>query len=153
MRCVVDDDAYAKLLFARNLLTSQNGHATNGTEPTLSLLSDRDYTLYVLSCIRLTNSMCCTGLRIQRGMTRRSLQINSIELHSCGTNDFCPRREFHIDWTHRYLTRLCDQIVCLLSPRHSRAIIWGDEDGDDESAHSDNDDSESQTRRYGYIFS
>ncbi|KAH9988133.1 hypothetical protein BJV77DRAFT_1061467 [Russula vinacea] len=41
----------------------------------------------------------------------------------------------------RYLTKLCDQIVCLLSSEHSKAIVWGDEDGDDASTDSDNDDS------------
>jgi type IV secretory pathway protease TraF len=41
----------------------------------------------------------------------------------------------------RYLTKLCDQIVCLLSSEHSQAIVWGDEDGDDASTDSDNDDS------------
>ena len=43
--------------------------------------------------------------------------------------------------SHRYLTKLCDQIVCLLSSEHSQAIVWGDEDGDDVSDDSDNDDS------------
>ena len=41
----------------------------------------------------------------------------------------------------RYLTKLCDQIVCLLSSEHSQAIVWGDEDDDDISIDSDNDDS------------
>ena len=27
----------------------------------------------------------------------------------------------------RYLTKLCDQIVCLLSSEHSQAIVWGGE--------------------------
>jgi hypothetical protein len=27
----------------------------------------------------------------------------------------------------RYLTKLCDQLVCLLSSMHSQAIVWGDE--------------------------
>jgi D-ribose pyranose/furanose isomerase RbsD len=27
----------------------------------------------------------------------------------------------------RYLTKICDQLVCLLSAEHSQAIIWGDE--------------------------
>ncbi|KAI0297435.1 hypothetical protein BC826DRAFT_166673 [Russula brevipes] len=41
----------------------------------------------------------------------------------------------------RYLTKLCDQIVCLLSSEHSQQIVWDDDDGDDESTDSDNDDS------------
>jgi hypothetical protein len=41
----------------------------------------------------------------------------------------------------RYLTKLCDQIVCLLSSEHSQQIVWDDDGGDDESTDSDNDDS------------
>ncbi|KAH9029425.1 hypothetical protein EDB85DRAFT_1867188 [Lactarius pseudohatsudake] len=44
----------------------------------------------------------------------------------------------------RYLTKLCDQLVCLLSTEHSQAIVWGDEvdDMDDASLDSENDDSD-----------
>ncbi|KAI9437934.1 hypothetical protein BJY52DRAFT_1381767 [Lactarius psammicola] len=43
----------------------------------------------------------------------------------------------------RYLTKLCDQLVCLLSAEHSQAIVWEDEvaDPDDASLDSENDDS------------
>jgi hypothetical protein len=27
----------------------------------------------------------------------------------------------------RYLTKICDQLVCLLSSKHSQAIVWDDE--------------------------
>ncbi|KAI9450273.1 hypothetical protein BJY52DRAFT_1357697 [Lactarius psammicola] len=44
----------------------------------------------------------------------------------------------------RYLNKLCDQLVCLLSAKHSQAIVWGDEvdDTDDTSIDSENDDSD-----------
>ncbi|KAI9437933.1 hypothetical protein BJY52DRAFT_1229957 [Lactarius psammicola] len=44
----------------------------------------------------------------------------------------------------RYLTKLCDQLVCLLSAEHSRAIVWEDEadDTDDAPLDSENDDSD-----------
>ncbi|KAH8986023.1 hypothetical protein EDB92DRAFT_1949474 [Lactarius akahatsu] len=44
----------------------------------------------------------------------------------------------------RYLTKLCDQLVCLLSTEHSQAIVWGDEvdDMDGASLHSENIDSD-----------
>ena len=35
----------------------------------------------------------------------------------------------------RYLTKICDQLVCLLSSEHSQAIVWGDSEVD-----SDNQD-------------
>ncbi len=33
----------------------------------------------------------------------------------------------------RYLTKMCDQVVALLSPEHSASIVWGDDDSDTES--------------------
>jgi hypothetical protein len=43
----------------------------------------------------------------------------------------------------RYLTKLCDQLVCLLSAEHSQAIVWGDEvdDPGDTPLDLENDDS------------
>jgi hypothetical protein len=41
----------------------------------------------------------------------------------------------------RYLTKLCDQIICLISTRHSEAIVWGDE-VDYEGRDSENDESD-----------
>ena len=47
---------------------------------------------------------------------------------------------------NRYLTKLCDQLVCLLSTEHSQAIVWGNpekvDDLDDVLLDSENDDSE-----------
>ena len=44
----------------------------------------------------------------------------------------------------RYLTKICDQIVCLLSSKHSRAIVWEDEieDPDNFSLDLENFDSD-----------
>ena len=44
----------------------------------------------------------------------------------------------------RYLTKLCDQLICLLSTVHSQAIVWGEEvcDLDDPLLDLENDDSE-----------
>ncbi|KAF8270133.1 hypothetical protein EI94DRAFT_1572289 [Lactarius quietus] len=48
-----------------------------------------------------------------------------------------------VTFMSRYLTKLCDQLVCLLSAEHSQAIVWGDEIDDltDTSLDSENDDS------------
>ena len=32
-----------------------------------------------------------------------------------------------------YLTKMCDQVVALLSREHTASIVWGDEDSDTES--------------------
>ena len=44
----------------------------------------------------------------------------------------------------RYLTKLCDQLVCLLSAEHSQAIVWGAgvDDLVDASLELENDDSD-----------
>lgn len=34
---------------------------------------------------------------------------------------------------HRYLTKICDQVIALLSLEHSTAIVWSDQDSDTES--------------------
>ena len=41
-----------------------------------------------------------------------------------------------------YLTKMCDQVVALLSTDHSASIIWNDEDGDNSSIDIDTGDSD-----------
>jgi hypothetical protein len=43
---------------------------------------------------------------------------------------------------NRYLTKLCDQVVALLSPEHSASIVWNDGDGDNKSVDVDVGDSD-----------
>jgi hypothetical protein len=40
----------------------------------------------------------------------------------------------------RYLTKMCDQVIALLSPEHTASIVWGDEDSDTESMDVDTGD-------------
>jgi hypothetical protein len=40
----------------------------------------------------------------------------------------------------RYLTKMCDQVVALVSPEHAASIVWGDEDSDTESMDVDTGD-------------
>lgn len=42
----------------------------------------------------------------------------------------------------RYLSKLCDQLVCLLSSVHSKAIVWGGKDGGADTDDDDDDDSD-----------
>jgi hypothetical protein len=35
--------------------------------------------------------------------------------------------------TNRYLTKICDQVIALLSATHSASLVWGDEDNDNDS--------------------
>ena len=55
---------------------------------------------------------------------------------------------------NRYLTKLCDQPVCLLSARHSKAIVWGDEADDrvyNFTVAKANEQDESVTARLGFM--
>jgi hypothetical protein len=91
---------------------------------------------------RKNKPISCTGLKIQHGMIRRSPLFSVIGLRSCGMSDYACLPEFQIDRDiRRYLTKLCDQIVCLLSSEHSRAIVWDDENDDDALTDPDDDDS------------
>jgi hypothetical protein len=44
---------------------------------------------------------------------------------------------------NRYLTKICDQVVALLSKEHTASIVWGDEDDDAESLDVDTSDDDS----------
>ena len=48
----------------------------------------------------------------------------------------------------RYLNKLCDQLVCLLSNEHSKALVWSGDDNDkadDECGDDDDDDDDDDT--------
>jgi hypothetical protein len=45
---------------------------------------------------------------------------------------------------HRYLNKLCDQLVCLLSSEHSKAIVWSNDDNDKAEEYDDDEDSDGQ---------
>jgi hypothetical protein len=40
----------------------------------------------------------------------------------------------------RYLTKICDQVIALLSATHSTSLVWGDDDSDTESIDIDDGD-------------
>jgi hypothetical protein len=40
----------------------------------------------------------------------------------------------------RYLNKLCDQLLCLLSSEHSRALVWGNENNEKADEEGDDDD-------------
>ena len=41
--------------------------------------------------------------------------------------------------SHRYLTKMCDQIVSLISSEHAGSILWSDEDNEDEDIDDESD--------------
>ena len=40
---------------------------------------------------------------------------------------------------YRYLTKICEQVVAMLSTEHSASIVWGDDDDDDDDGSMDVD--------------
>jgi hypothetical protein len=48
---------------------------------------------------------------------------------------------------NRYLTKICDQVIALLSTTHSTSLIWGDEGSDTDSVTIDDGD---EDRLYTY---
>jgi hypothetical protein len=40
---------------------------------------------------------------------------------------------------HRYLNKLCDQLVCLLSSEHSQGLVWSGIDNDKADGECDDD--------------
>ena len=87
----------------------------------------------------------CTGQRIPRGTTKQSQPFSGIELRSCGAADFPIVLHPRLTNIRRYLTKLCDQLVCLVSAEHSNAIVWDEDDDvdvDDISTQSENDESD-----------
>ncbi|KIJ61776.1 hypothetical protein HYDPIDRAFT_115606 [Hydnomerulius pinastri MD-312] len=42
----------------------------------------------------------------------------------------------------RYLTKMCDQVIALISPEHAKSIVWSERDSDDELPEKDQDESD-----------
>jgi hypothetical protein len=62
-----------------------------------------------------------------------------------------PLFQNNVPWSMtRYLSKLCDQLVCLLSSEHSQAIVWGDGVDDLEDASIDSDSDDDSDRLYDY---
>ena len=71
------------------------------------------------------------------------LRLSSVtESHSCGKVNFLADIHLHLTDRRRYLNKLCDQLVCLLSSEHSKALVWSSDDDDkaDEECEDDDDD-------------
>ena len=128
---------------------SQTGHRNfsyHGMSVQLGVpiqVSDLGYTSCARSYLPPKNKpMSSTGRKIPLGTTVRFRPSSVTESHSCGTVNLSqpsstPNR---LD-IHRYLSKLCDQLICLLSSEHSRAIAWGDEDdGAEREGHGDDSD-------------
>jgi hypothetical protein len=68
-------------------------------------------------------------------MIQRLLQFAETESRLCG--EHLHMVQFSIVFftlRNRYLTKICDQVVALLSAEQSASVVWNDEDSDTNSA-------------------
>ena len=47
---------------------------------------------------------------------------------------------------YRYLTKMCDQVVSLISSEHAQTIIWSEEDSEDDDTLEDSEDEDESGR-------
>lgn len=59
-------------------------------------------------------------------MRRLIQQSRETELLLCGTR-IHHQVEVHVDHSSRYLTKVADQIICLVSPAQARSFVWQDD--------------------------
>ena len=85
--------------------------------------------------------MLSTGRKTQRGKTTRPPPSSGTGSRSCGTVNLLTVFHSQPIGSIRYLSKLCDQLFCLLSKEHSKAIAWGeDDDGEDTEGEEDDSD-------------
>ena len=77
--------------------------------------------------------MLYIGPKIPRGMIQQSLQFAATESHLCGEPALSISILYFSTPWDRYLTKICDQVVALLSAEQSASVVLNDEDSDLES--------------------
>ena len=75
-------------------------------------------------------------------MIQRLPQFNATESHSCGEQLHDSIFIISLTRVIRYLTKICDQVVALLSPEHTKSIVWNDGDSDTDSVDMDSGDTD-----------
>ncbi|KAF8270132.1 hypothetical protein EI94DRAFT_1572312 [Lactarius quietus] len=108
------------------------------------LVLDRDYTA------RGEEPILRSGLYIMRTFTSAAEEQTYVlywpEDTTWDDNAVSMAQRNRVTFMSRYLTKICDQLICLLSSKNSQAIVWGDEvqvdDQDDTSIDLENIDSD-----------
>ena len=77
--------------------------------------------------------MLYIGPKIPRGIIQQSLQFAATESHLCGEPALSISILYFSTPWDRYLTKICDQVVALLSAEQSASVVLNDEDSDLES--------------------
>jgi hypothetical protein len=91
----------------------------------------------------MSDTTLFSGPKKQHGMTRRHRPHPATESPSCGEQIvITPSTSFLSCLWSRYLTKMCDQVVALLSPKQSASLVWNDQESDTESVDMDIGDSD-----------
>jgi len=89
------------------------------------------------------NSMYCIGPKTRLGMTQLLILFDATESRSCGQHSYLMLRiDFLCLLGISYLTKMCDQIVALISPEHAEGITWADDNDDYTSTDADIEESD-----------
>jgi len=76
-------------------------------------------------------------------MTQRLCQSAGIESRSCGEELQSADRPILFAYLmpiDRYLTKICDQVIALLSTTHTTSLVWGDENSNTDVDMDDGDE-------------
>jgi hypothetical protein len=83
------------------------------------------------------------GRRIRPGTIQQPLQFAVIESHSCGEQLWdSPFFSLTQQIQYRYLAKMCDQVIALLSPEYSASIVWDNDENGSESVDLYTDDTD-----------
>jgi hypothetical protein len=74
------------------------------------------------------------GPKIQHGKIMRNQDLEGIALRSCGVYELYAQICFAHVLISSYLTKISDQILCLMSPAQSQAFIWDHQEEEEDSA-------------------
>jgi hypothetical protein len=68
--------------------------------------------------------MSFSGPRKRHGKMMRPLLLSKTVLHSCGLCSLNPCISTSLKRFVSYLTKLCDQVLCLISQEHADKLVW-----------------------------
>lgn len=118
----------------------------NSTKGRLDRHYDQDFISLGPSVSQARKNKClsCTGPKKRHGTIPLALLFGETALPSCGRyyNQLHKCEFSDLKDSCRYLTKICDQIVSLVSSQHAESIVW-DEDKDDNFSMDADDEDES----------
>ncbi|KAI6032571.1 hypothetical protein F5J12DRAFT_779054 [Pisolithus orientalis] len=121
-----------KIIISQNSLKAFINLVCPGAYASITKVDFKALDNYIMKPVGLDNC-----LRIQTALDRRSLLFDQVYVFSDQQNRMVKRNKSLL-----YLTKMCDQVVALISAVHAQTIVWndGDGDGDDNDARTEDDE-------------